>query len=398
MQDTNPNEVDKFYKTLLYNVQSLETLGKLERVNGMTRSVLDKLPGIKSDLVRGEEGWQDWGLAQLVTALKLWRDINPCSTEQGSKPVVYPIVNVNVEGIECRALLDTGAGSSYASAALLDRLPKRSQSKEVRKIEMMLGSSTREVCLSKITVESVDGKERLEVEVTRVERGKLFMVENPHYPDIIKSFKHLEGVTIVDNDPKPFLPVHLILGASDYAAIKTAEPARVGELGEPVAEKTKFGWTLMSPGKELDHSKMLLTQTSYTDYEELCRLDVLGLEDKPEHDQEAVHAEFREQLVRHPNGWYETGLLWKKSHPPLPSNKQGSLRRLDRLQHRLNKMEVTREYNKVIEQQKEEGCEVGDLRPRPHVSGFVCIRKHFVAVTLIVHTYPAKTHTVTANF
>ena len=147
----------------------------------------------------------------------------------------------------------------------------------------------------------------------------------------------------MDNDPKPFLPVHLILGASDYAAIKTAEPACVGELGEPVAEKTKFEWTLMSPGKELDHSKMLLTQTSYTDYEELCRLDVLGLEYKAKHDQEAVHAEFREQLVRHPNGWYETGLLWKKSHPPLPSNKQGSLRRLDRLHHRLNRMEVTRE-------------------------------------------------------
>ena len=122
------------------------------------------------------------------------------------------------------------------------------------------------------------------------------MVDNPHYPDIIKSFNHLEGVTIVDNDPKPFLSVHLILGASDYAATKTAR------LGEPVAEKTKFGWILMSPGKELDHSKMLLTQTSYTDYEELCRLDVLGLEDKAEHDQEAVHAGFREQLVRHPNG------------------------------------------------------------------------------------------------
>ena len=38
------------------------------------------------------------------------------------------------------------------------------------------------------------------------------------------------------------------------------------------------------------------------------------------------------------------------------------------------------------------------LRPRPHVSGFVCIRKHFVAVTLSVHTYPVKTPTVTVNF
>ena len=85
--------------------------------------------------------------------------------------------------------------------------------------------------------------------------------------------------------------------------IKTAEPPRVGQLGEPVAERTKFGCTIMSSGKELDHSKMLLTQTSNTDYEDLCRLDILGLEDTPEHDQQTVHAEFREQLIRDPEGW-----------------------------------------------------------------------------------------------
>ena len=169
----------------------------------------------------------------------------------------------------------------------------------------------------------------------------------------------------MDNDPKQFLPVHLILEASDYAAIKTAEPPRVGQLGEPVAERTKFGWTIMSSGKELDHSKMLLTQTSHTDYEDLCRLDILGLEDRPEHDQQTVHAEFREQLIRDPEGWYETGLLWKKNHPPLPSNKEGSLLRLDRLYNKLEKMEVTREYNKVIEQQKEEGIvELDDEHPK----------------------------------
>ena len=287
------------------------------------------------------------------------------ATEQGSKPVVYPIVNVNVEGIECRALLDTGAGSSYASAALLDRLPKRSQSKEVRKIEMMLGSTTREVSLSTINVASVDGEEKLQVEVTRVERGKLFTIDNPHYSEIFQSFKHLEGVVTVDNDPKPFLPVHLILEASDYAAIKTAEPPRVGQLGGPVAERTKFGWTIMSSGKELDHSKMLLTQTSHTDYEDFYRLDILGLEDRPEHDQQTVHAEFREQLIRDPEGWYETGLLWKKNHPPLPSNKEGRLLHLDGLYNKLEKMEVTREYNKVIEQQKEEGIvELDDEHPK----------------------------------
>ena len=50
---TNPAKVHEFYKTLSYNVQSLETLGKIERVNGTTRSVLEKLKGIKAELVRG---------------------------------------------------------------------------------------------------------------------------------------------------------------------------------------------------------------------------------------------------------------------------------------------------------------------------------------------------------
>ena len=47
-----------------------------------------------------------------------------------------------------------------------------------------------------------------------------------------------------------------------------------------MTELTQFGWTIMSPGKEIDFSSMLLTQTATTDYEELCKLDVLGIQDK----------------------------------------------------------------------------------------------------------------------
>ena len=43
----NPKEVDMFYKKLLYNVQSLETLGKLREVAVNVRAVLDKLRGIQ---------------------------------------------------------------------------------------------------------------------------------------------------------------------------------------------------------------------------------------------------------------------------------------------------------------------------------------------------------------
>ena len=72
-----PREVEEFYKRLLYNVQSLETLGRLRDVAGNVRAVLDKLKGIKSDLVRGHERWQEWNFSQLLQAIKRWKDINP---------------------------------------------------------------------------------------------------------------------------------------------------------------------------------------------------------------------------------------------------------------------------------------------------------------------------------
>jgi hypothetical protein len=52
----------------------------------------------------------------------------------------------------------------------------------------------------------------------------------------------------------------------------------------------------MPPGQEFDHNNMMITQTSQSDYEELCRLDVLGLSDTAEHDQSEVYREFKEQL------------------------------------------------------------------------------------------------------
>lgn len=85
----------------------------------------------------------------------------------------------------------------------------------------------------------------------------------------------------LDVDTKEALPVHLILGASEIARIKTDQAPCVGSPGEPVAELTRFGWTIMSPGKEPDLSNLLVTQTSRVEYEDLCRLDVLGLKTQP---------------------------------------------------------------------------------------------------------------------
>ena len=77
-------------------------------------------------------------------------------------------------------------------------IPKRSRDKEVRRIEMMLGSTSREVELSTIKVRSTDGSEELNVDVIKVERRELLMINSPHYQKIIKSYAHLKGVEMTD--------------------------------------------------------------------------------------------------------------------------------------------------------------------------------------------------------
>ena len=381
---SQPLKVHEFYHKLAYNVQSLESLGKLSECWGLVRSVLNKLKGIKADLVRGQTEWQTWGFPELVKALQIWKDIHPIPLNESPPPiklpglrksfhvqqsashqrgcvycddkshkspeckecvsiedrkrklrdkglcfnctgnnhraaqcrsrtnclnckqkhhtsicdkvvgeqkamtastegekVCHPVVVVNANGTKCRALLDTGATGSYASAYLLDLLKLKPKTTLNRRIQTIMGIETKNIHVYDIKVSNLKGDCEIPVCVTRIERSELLSLDNPDYPEMIKKYNHLRGVRMDDVDKKSKLPVHLILGTNEYTKIKTSEAQRAGAMGEPVAEHTKFGWTIMSTGKEVNIESMFLTQTTTSDYENLCRMDVLGLEDSP---------------------------------------------------------------------------------------------------------------------
>ena len=268
---------------------------------------------------------------------------------------IFPIVRVKVDGIECRALIDTGAGSSYASARLINLLEKKPIDVSRKRVDMLMTTQLTRLEIYEAVIESVGGDFQMEVNLTKVNKEELLSVDNPHYKELINKYSHLKGVEVGDQDPKVQLPIHVVLSSGEYARIKTNTKPRVGQDGEPIAELTRLGWFVMSPGKEFDHNKMLLTQTSRTDYEELCRLDVLGLEDTDENDQGSVYSEFKEQLVRDNQGWYETGLPWRGNHPQLPNNERGSIRRLDNLVKKLERTGKYEAYDQIIKDQLEEG-------------------------------------------
>ena len=136
--------------------------------------------------------------------------------------VIYSVVVVLINGIKCRALLDSAAGSSYISSTIAKLLRKPPVRKEIKRIEMM-NSTTRNIEIYKATTESLSRTFTVEVELSRVERKTLLALEIPQYSSLMKKYQHRQGVVMDDNDHEPELPIHVIVGVGEYSKIKTKQ-------------------------------------------------------------------------------------------------------------------------------------------------------------------------------
>ena len=278
-----------------------------------------------------------------------------CSQANDGGVVTHPVVVVVAGGVKCRALLDSGSGANYSSSKLLALIGSKPIRHEEKDIDMLMDTVKKKVEIHKVTIASTDGSFEIKREVSKVEKDVLLKLPNPRYEAMIKRYSHFEGITMEDTDTKDELPIHMVLGTGVGSNIKMKVLPRIGNVDEPIAEQTRFGWVIQSPGKELD-TTLLLAHSSVIDHEQLCRLDVLGLEDRPEKDQATVYDEFKEQLGRGEDGRYETDLMWKASHPPLENNEGTSLGRLGSLLNRLQKNpKQFEEYDQKIRSQLAEG-------------------------------------------
>ena len=262
----------------------------------------------------------------------------------------------------CRALIDSGDGGSYASAKLISMINKQPCEVKTQQIDMLMATKITRIEMYDTEVCSLDESHKIHVKLAKVDKPELLSIKYPGYDKLICEHDHLRGVTMDDRDTKQQLPVHLVSGNGEYARIKTSTKPLVGRGdGEPVAEKTKFGWVIMSPGIDFDRGTMLMTQTSQSDFENLCRLDVLGLADSMENDQNVVYDDFKERLVRNSSGYYEVNLPWKANHPKISTNEVGSRRRLASLVRKLTREGNYDRYDDVIREQ----LDLGIIEPAP---------------------------------
>ena len=175
-------------------------------------------------------------------------------TASGSNEGILPIIPIKVDGIICRALIDTGPGSSYTSGKLIDLLKKKPCESKTKQVDVLISSQVVKLEMDDAQIDSLDGNFSMSVKLTKVHKGELLTLDNPQHQQLMSNYSHLKGIKIEDFNTKEQLPVHMVLGSGEYAQIKTEARPCVGRDGEPVAEKTKLGWFIMSPGQEFDHN------------------------------------------------------------------------------------------------------------------------------------------------
>ena len=134
---------------------------------------------------------------------------------------IFPVVVVKVNGVMCRALIDSGAGSSYASANLVDMFGKNPSEVKSQRIDMLMASKTTRVEIYDAEVSSLDENFKINVKDSKVNKPELLFVKNPSYDQLLRKHDHLRGVTMDDGDTKPQLLIHFVLGNGEYARIKT---------------------------------------------------------------------------------------------------------------------------------------------------------------------------------
>lgn len=146
------------------------------------------------------------------------------TSEKGDR--IFPVVNLKVNVVERRVLINTGAGSSYILVNRIGLLKIKPVNVEVKQVDMLMGTSM--ACLEtyETSVTSVCGNFKMNVNLIKVEKGELLTIDN--YEAVIAKYTHLKGVKVHDRETKPQLPIHVVLGAGKYARIKTGTRPQVG--------------------------------------------------------------------------------------------------------------------------------------------------------------------------
>ncbi|XP_055615048.1 uncharacterized protein LOC129761356 [Toxorhynchites rutilus septentrionalis] len=145
--------------------------------------------------------------------------------------------------------------------------------------------------------------------------------------EIVKQHEHLRGLPIADfQQATP----QILIGLKDihlYAPIES----RIGRPGEPIAVRSKLGWTVYGPTGTAEMDAGIVGKT-YTLEESGISAALL-----PESVEDRRAKEILEKTTVRVGDRFETGLLWKEDDPSFPDSYPMAVKRMQSMERRLQK-------------------------------------------------------------
>ena len=153
----------------------------------------------------------------------------------------------------------------------------------------MIHATPTDMQVYEVQMINIEGNFTISAEVSKFSKPKLISFPNPCYKDVIQKYSYLKGIQINGNDEKTELLIHIVIGTSKYAKIKTKRNIRIEKRGEQVAKYPAFVWIILSGGRDTTQNHMLLTRSNEAYYAELCQLNVLGLGERKNNEKGKIY-------------------------------------------------------------------------------------------------------------
>ena len=215
------------------------------------------------------------------------------------------VAQAKIGGILCRALLDSGSGHSYVSKEHARKLDVKPCREDSRVIGTVNGDMSVQCPAYELEVQGIGAwsHTKFKTQFARINVSVLSAVPYVHSEIAKENYRHLQNNQFSDTSVKYMLPIHAILGVKDYAYIKMGNIGK-GEKGEPIAEETTLGCTLMGHlGKSKEH-KMNINLV--IDKETSIQEDAKGIKDD-----EDICADSKDSIKQNEDGRYCVKLPWK---------------------------------------------------------------------------------------
>lgn len=255
------------------------------------------------------------------------------------------VISVDNTKHTLRALLDTGAQASFITKSCADRLslPRRP-------------CRTRINTFSGVPVNNVSSI----MSIMLTPRGKLtpalpldVMVVSKITDDTpttlisSNSWPHITDLFLADPTYQIPGPVDILLGADIFPSLVTGKRIS-GQLSEPVAFETLFGWVLMGPTAStsdvpitsllvIENMKLDNSLTTFWELEEPPQTK----HESPDDSQAELH--FTSTIHRLDSGRFSVGLPLRTPRPILGDSKKGALQRFKYLEHRFSRDKILRQ-------------------------------------------------------